>query len=585
MAQQRTERLLIRFADVITAADVEAVKAAGAKINKRFQVVPGMAVSAGARAITALENNPRIVLIEADSKVFALDAELDNSWGVKHIGAAIVHESGNKGAGVSVAVVDTGIDYNHPDLAANYAGGKGFVGGDDPMDDHSHGTHCAGTLGAVDDDIGVIGVAPEVDLYAVKVLNSSGQGYWSTIILGVEWCIANGMQVTSNSYGGTGYSALVEEVFQKAWDAGIVSIAAAGNNGNCDGTGTNTIFPANFESVISVAATDKDNSRACFSSTGKTVELAAPGASVYSTVLNGEYGYKSGTSMATPHTAGLVALMMAAGNTNNDIIREALQLSAIDLGDPGPDNLFGHGLIDAVGAVNPGPINRPPDVLISSPEDGARFILGDNTDFAGTALDEEDGDITSGLVWVSSIDGQIGTGGSFSYVLSLGTHTIAASVMDSGNKSGSSTITVTIEEPPPPPKPISIEWIAYSGFGGRKDDGERNIRYLASKHFKIYIRAIDEDGEGVPGAGINYRITALSGDIREETIVTKNDGIGFGRWNNAPAGCFETEILSVVADGYLWDGATPGNGYCSKEFLNLLRQLGFFLGSTKAFCR
>ena len=114
---------------------------------------------------------------DLDLKIHAIDAELDNTWGVKRIGAGIVHDGGNEGLGVKVAIIDSGIDYTHPDLNGNFAGGHDFVNGDtDPMDDNGHGTHVAGSAGAEDNSSGVVGVAPQAQLYALKVLSSAGGG-------------------------------------------------------------------------------------------------------------------------------------------------------------------------------------------------------------------------------------------------------------------------------------------------------------------------------------------------------------------------------------------------------------------------
>ena len=135
-------------------------------------------------------------------RVVAVDLELDDSWGVKRIGAGPVHQQGLWGAGVTVAILDSGIDYTHPDLALNYAGGYDFVNDDDdPFDDNAHGTHVAGIVAARDDDAGVVGVAPYARLYALKVLDASGNGSFSDVIAAMQWAVDHGAQVTNNSYG------------------------------------------------------------------------------------------------------------------------------------------------------------------------------------------------------------------------------------------------------------------------------------------------------------------------------------------------------------------------------------------------
>jgi subtilisin len=337
------------------------IRGQGGTVKETFWLVPAVAARVPLAAVEALRKNPNVDVVEPDGEVLADDLELDRVWGVKRIGAGVVHANGYKGTGVKVAVLDTGIDYTHPDLDANVAGGWDFVNNDnDPRDDHGHGTHIAGTIAAEDNDIGVVGVAPEVELYAVKVLNSSGSGSWSKIISGLQWCVQNGIQVTNNSYGSTSNpGSTVRNAFDNASAAGVVIVASAGNSGTKSGTEDNVNYPARFDSVIAVGATNSNNSRASWSSTGPTVELAAPGVSIRSTLPGGGYGGKSGTSMACPHVVGVAALVIGAGagdwNGNgiiSDDVRMVLDATAYDLGTSGGDAWYGFGLVDAASAVS-----------------------------------------------------------------------------------------------------------------------------------------------------------------------------------------------------------------------------------------
>ncbi len=424
--------------------DPAVVQRAGGKVVYTYHLVPAIAARGPGAVISKIAEHPRVVRIEPDRKVYAVDAELDNTWGVKRIGAGIVHDGGNKGTGVKVAVIDSGIDYTHPDLDGNYAGGYDFTNDDnDPMDDDGHGTHVAGTIAAEDNDVGVVGVAPEASLYGLKVLDSTGTGDYSDVIAALQWAVDNGIQVTNNSYGSSGDpGTAVKAAFDNAAAAGVLHIAAAGNTGNPPGRGDNVIFPARYESVIAVAATGENDKRARRSSTGPDVELAAPGVDINSTLLGGGYGGRgwSGTSMASPHVAGTAALVIAADVTD---VRGQLQVTADDLGDAGFDPHYGYGLVDADEAAGI-PENQPPTVSITSPADGSTFDSGATISFAGSATDPEDGDLTASLVWTSSIDGPIGTEGSFSTTLSDGTHTITAQVTDTGGKSGSDSIGITV---------------------------------------------------------------------------------------------------------------------------------------------
>jgi len=344
-------KVLVGFKQKPGPAEQELVKGVGGKIKYTYHLVPAIAASVPEVAIEALKKNPNITHVELDSMVYALlDGELDNSWGVKRIGAGIVHDSGNKGVGVKVAIIDSGIDYNHPDLNSNYQGGYDFVNDDsDPMDDNGHGTHVAGTVAALDDGIGVVGVAPEANLYALKVLSSGGSGSYSDVIAALQWCVDHKIQITNNSYGSSGDpGVIVKKAFDNAYFEGILHIAAAGNSGNSYGVGDNIIYPARYDSVIAVAATDKSDKRASWSSTGSDLELSAPGVAINSTLLGGGYIEMQGTSMACPHVVGTAALVWAKNPTwTNDAVRTKLQNTADDLGASGRDSLYGYGLVDA----------------------------------------------------------------------------------------------------------------------------------------------------------------------------------------------------------------------------------------------
>ena len=288
--------------------------------------------------------------------------ELTNAWGVERIGAGLVHASGNRGAGVKVGIIDSGIDSQHPDLAANYAGGWDFVEGDDtPQDALGHGTFIAGIIGAVDDGQGVVGVAPEASLYAYRVLDSSGVGNantWNLVIAALDKAIVDGMDVVNMSFGSLGDPGQdVLDACERAAAAGIVLVAAAGNLGNFAGTGDNVIFPARYSSAMAVAATTMSDDRAYFSSTGPDLELAAPGFDIYSTLPGifpgfASYGTESGTSFASAHVAGAAALLIHDGFPD---VRGRLLSTAYDLGPPGFDTLYGYGLVDVHAAVVPAP--------------------------------------------------------------------------------------------------------------------------------------------------------------------------------------------------------------------------------------
>lgn len=270
-------------------------------------------------------------------------------WGVDRIDADLVWPLpiNVTGAGVKVAVIDTGIQLNHPDLKANIKGGFNAINARKSAgDDNGHGTHVAGTIAASANTFGVIGVGPNIDLYAVKVLKANGSGYLSDVIEGIQWATDNHMQVANMSFGSSVPSAAEHDAIIAANNAGVTLVAAAGNN-NGGGVG----YPAAYDEVIAVSAVDAGDALAGFSSIGPEVDLAAPGVNIYSTYKKSGYATLSGTSMAAPHVTGSAALIIGAkGLSTPAQVKALLQLTA----DPLPGltaDQEGAGLVDAEEAV------------------------------------------------------------------------------------------------------------------------------------------------------------------------------------------------------------------------------------------
>ena len=368
---QKMVRVLIGYKNQPGNVDLQRIRGFGGQTGYSYHRMPVMTATVPENQLQFLRNSPNVAYVEEDVVVNALDDTVP--WGVSQIHADLVHPF-NEGAGIKVAIIDTGIDIDHPDL--NVQGGVNYVtSGGSYDDDNGHGTHVAGITAALDNDAGIVGVAPQAALYAVKVLNNYGSGSWSTVISGIEWSIDNGMQVINMSLGATSGSVALQNACNNAWNAGIIVVAAAGNSGS----GTNTVlYPAQYTtSVIAVAATNSSNTRASFSSTGPAVELAAPGYRIYSTYRGGGYTTLDGTSMASPHVAGVAVLVIATGisdaNGNgriNDEVRTRLDTTALHLGtgDPGTrNNLYGYGLVDAYKAAG---IDHYTVSNISSPQNG-----------------------------------------------------------------------------------------------------------------------------------------------------------------------------------------------------------------------
>jgi subtilisin len=358
------------------------IHAHGGEITSEYSIIHAIACNLPAQAIDALQKNPKIAYVENDFEVNALEYGYPiEDWGITKIGAQTIHETTNVlGSGIKVAVIDTGINYQHEDLSKNYVTGYDFVNRDaDPKDDNGHGTHCSGIIAAAINnvEIAVVGVAPEASIYAYKVLNSQGSGTISNIILGIQRAIADKVAVISMSLGSTSYSQGLYDACVAATSApnNIVVVAAAGNSGNT-ATGSTVNYPAKFDCIIAVGATDVNDKLATFSSTGPEVDVVAPGVKVLSDYKdvtptdgrNYDTLYMSGTSMAAPHVAGTVALMLSVNpSLAPSQIQTILQAKAVDLGSAGVDNYYGYGRIDAFAAVAQariGPLPEPEKIKL-----------------------------------------------------------------------------------------------------------------------------------------------------------------------------------------------------------------------------
>jgi subtilisin family serine protease len=248
------------------------------------------------------------------------------------------------GQGIKVAILDTGIDTGHPDL--NVKGGINIINERKSYkDDNGHCTHVAGIVAALDNEIGVIGVAPNADLYAVKVLDRSGSGWLSDIIDGFDWCTQNDIKVINMSFGSTVGNLLFEAAVKAVNLFGIIQVAAAGNEGGA------VNYPAKYPEVIAVSAVDSGDSFAYWSNFGPEVDLAAPGVAINSTYKGGSYKVASGTSMSAPHVAGAVALKLQQNPSLGPAgVLAKLKSSAENLWlDPEKQ---GSGLVDAETLVN-----------------------------------------------------------------------------------------------------------------------------------------------------------------------------------------------------------------------------------------
>lgn len=324
-------------------AQIALVRKFGGAVIKSLPIINATAVYLPPEAAEALSKTAGILRIDDDVIVQAIARPQPQQpaevlpWGVDRINADAAWAT-TTGIAVKVGILDTGIDLSHPDLQTNIKGNVNMI---NPLksgkDDNGHGTHVAGIAAAIDNTIGVIGVGPDIYLYAIKVLDRAGSGWLSDIIEGLQWSINNGMQVVNMSLGTYSQVQSFRDAIIAADNNGIVLTGAAGN----DGVST-PLYPAAYDEVIAVAASDINNQIPSWSNWGSYIDLTAPGANIFSTYKGSSYKTLSGTSMAAPHAAGTTALVLttavgafdanANGVWDPIEVKNKLETTAQDLG-------------------------------------------------------------------------------------------------------------------------------------------------------------------------------------------------------------------------------------------------------------
>lgn len=304
----------------------------------------------------------RKVVVDASASTSVLDLggttddpRSSEQWGLRAVAAPAVWEQ-SAGASTVVAVLDTGVDGSHPDLAGRVLPGIDMIGDGAGADPNGHGTHVAGIIAAVaNNGIGVAGAAPEARILPVRVLDSDGYGDHSAIASGIVAAVDYGADVINLSLGGTDTTEILASAVDYATAAGVVVVAAAGNERQM---GNGRSYPAAYDNVIGVGAISVDDRSAMFSNTGDYIDIAAPGFAILST-LPGGYGYLSGTSQAAPYVAAAAALAISAGVAPGDVPGK-LARTARDVAHPGRDQETGAGVLDVAGLFG---VQRPSQQL------------------------------------------------------------------------------------------------------------------------------------------------------------------------------------------------------------------------------
>lgn len=322
-----------------------------------------------------LARHPQLKSAELDMRIAPAmtpnDPYMGSEWHLARINAPRAWDSA-QGAGIRIAILDTGIDATHPDLAGRLVPGWNFYDGNaDTSDVHGHGTAVAGAAAAaMNNSIGVASVAGQASLMPVRIADANAYAYWSTVAQGLNWAADQGARVANISYGGVVGSATVRGAADYLRSKGGLVVVSAGNNGIDEGL-------APTASMIPVSATDETDNRTSWSSYGGFVAIAAPGQNIWTTNRGGGYGTWWGTSFASPVVAGAVALLMSARPAmSGSAIQNALFSTATDLGAAGRDPYYGWGRLDAGAAMQavlaaPAPDTQPPVVSVGAPLAGA----------------------------------------------------------------------------------------------------------------------------------------------------------------------------------------------------------------------
>jgi thermitase len=612
------DQILVKFKPDVSLPEAAQIhRQLGGQVN---EVIPDIGVQVvkvpkgQAKAkVKAYSSNALVAYAEPDFMAEALGAPDDPyfgyQWGLVEIDAPQAWEVTTGSPSVRIAILDTGVDLDHPDLVSKIVSNINFGSSPTVDDVYGHGTHVAGIAAAITDNgVGVAGLACNSTIMNVKVLDDTGSGRYSWIASGIIWATDNGADVINLSLGGSAASSTLEDAINYAWSKGVVVVAAAGNSGS-----TTLSYPAYYANCIAVAATDANDALAYFSTYGKWVDVAAPGDGIWSTLNDGSYGYKSGTSMASPYVAGLAALVFTVvSDTNgdgnlNDEARSRIEATCDDIGVP--VSRVCHGRIDAAQAVGSVPV-LPGSVTgrVTDTEDGSAISGATVTDGITTVLTNAEGSYIIDNVWPGSyqivaskegyqtsslrVDVLSGTAAvadlSLKQVLVPGSITGSVTDAEDGSPIAGAAVTdgvrmtttdvagkYTITDVPPGSyevtaskedhESLTCTVTVASGatsvvnFSLGRRPAVTNAMWIDGiafvqngKNLFIQVSAVTSSGV-LPGANVGLTLQCSSGELWDFSGVTSTAGVVRFKLGKASIGSYLTTVNSLICSGFVWD--------------------------------
>jgi thermitase len=523
-----SQQILVKFKPDVTLPEVAEihrqlggqVKETIPDIGVQVVTVPKGQEKAKAKAYSA---NAKVAYAEPDFVAQAMgnpdDSGFVNQWDMAKIQTPEAWDVTTGSPTITIAILDTGVDLDHPDLANKIISNIKFSNSATTDDVYGHGTHVAGIAAAMTNNgIGVAGLGYSCSIVNVKVLDDNGMGAYSWIVSGIIWAADNGADIINLSLGAPYASSALEDAVNYAWGKGVVIVAAAGNNGD-----TTPMYPAYYTNCIAVAATDANDARASWSNYGDWVDVAAPGVSIYSTLKDNSYGYLSGTSMASPHIAGLAALVFTVvGDSNgdgflNDEVRSQIQATCDDIGVSG----IGSGRINAYRAVQTGTATGASAGIVTNSDDGMPIAGATVSDGVRTAVTDANGQ----------------------YVITgvpVGTYTLTASA--AGYSGVSQVVSVVAEQATTAnfalPK-LPALWVQSITFG------------VTRKNLCLNVKVVSDSG-AVAGAQVAVQLT---NGVQNWNFTGTTDSSGTASFvvTRALTGYYVASVTAITMAGYTWD--------------------------------